>query len=327
MTDQNAASRAPIVLLVNGHEWAARSVESVLQPAGFAVVKSYTGQQAINLVVRVRPDLVIVDYKLPDMLGLDACRAIRATPSIDDTAPFIVATDAVLSRKERHECFRAGIWDIFSSPFDPVELVMKLERFLDARRQVEDAWKSTHRDPTTGLYNWNGLLARAVEMVADAQRSQRWTACVALGPGEGQSVVSSEEFANGSSDDVLKVPLSDPPVPRLLDRIAATLLEATRDSDSTGILSTNEFLVLAPGTDEEGAAILARRLVEALNERTVPEERRRSDLQFSAGYFAALNPTGGSLKAKDLIGQTMEALRAALITDPRSGTILPFHRA
>ena len=117
-----------------------------------------------------------------------------------------------------------------------------------ARRQVEDAWKSTHKDHTTGLYNWNGLLARAVEMVADAQRSQRWTACVALGPGEGQSVVSSEEFANGSSDDVLKVPLSDPPVPRLLDRIAATLLEATRDSDSTGILSTNDTPEAGPRT-------------------------------------------------------------------------------
>ena len=302
-------------------------MQSVLQPAGFAVVKAYTGRQAIELAVRLRPDLVIMDYKLTDIMGLDACRAMRGLPTVDDTTPFVIATTARLNRKERHECFRAGIWDIFSSPFDPVELVGKLEAFLSARRQVEHALESTHKDPATGLYNWNGLFARAVELVADAQRSRRWTACVALGPREGQTVVSSEGLVEGSSDEVLRISLSDPGSPRLLDRIATALFEATRDSDSTGILDTNDFLVLAPGTDEEGAATLATRLVEALNDQAILKECRGSELQFSAGYYAALDGTGGSLTANDLIGRSMEALRAAQVADPESGTILPFHPA
>jgi len=305
-------------------------VESVLQPAGFAVVKAYTGRQAIDLAIRLGPDLVIVDYKLSDVSGLDACRAIKELPTVDETIPFVIATAASLSRKERHECFRAGIWDIFSSPFDPVELVAKLESFLSARRQVEEAWESTHKDPATGLYNWNGLLARAVELVSDAQRNQRWTACVALGPREGQSIVSPEEFIEGSAGEVLKAPPRNPVVPGFLKRITARLVDATRDSDSTGILGTNDFLVLAPGTDEEGAKILATRLVETLNDRTILTERRRSELQFSGGYYAALDSTGGSLTAKDLIGRSIEALRVAQVGDPGSGgsgTILPFHRA
>ena len=302
-------------------------MQSVLQPAGFAVVKAYTGRQAIELAVRLRPDLVIMDYKLTDIMGLDACRAMRGLPTVDDTTPFVIATTARLNRKERHECFRAGIWDIFSSPFDPVELVGKLEAFLSARRQVEHALESTHKDPATGLYNWNGLFARAVELVADAQRSRRWTACVALGPREGQTVVSSEGLVEGSSDEVLRISLSDPGSPRLLDRIATALFEVTRDSDSTGILDTNDFLVLAPGTGEEGAAILATRLVEALNDRAILGERRQSELQFSAGYYAALDGTGGSLTANDLIGRSMEALRAAQVADPESRTILAFHPA
>jgi PleD family two-component response regulator len=266
-----------------------------------------------------------VDYKLSDIPGLDVCRAIKAIPSVDDATPFIIATHASLSRKERHECFNAGIWDIFSSPFDPVELVGKLKTFLGARRQVEDAWESTHKDPATGLYNWNGLFARAVEVVADAQRNHRWTACVALGPKEGQSVVAPEEFVEGSSSEVLEAPPGDPAVPGLLKRITATLIEATRDSDSTGILGTNDFIVLAPGTDEEGAAILATRLVEAVNDRAVLKERRRSDLQMSAGYYAALDEADGSWSAKDLIERGLEALRAARGDDSGSGTILPFH--
>ena len=71
-------------------------------------------------------------------------------------------------------------------------------------------------------------------------------------------------------------------------------------------------------------------LVEALNDQAILKERRRSELQFSAGYYAALDDTGGSLTAKDLIGRSMEALRAARVGDPGSGgsgTILPFHSA
>ena len=302
-------------------------MESVLQPAGFAVVKAYTGRQAIELAVRLRPDLVIVDYKLTDIMGLDACRAMRELATVDDATPFVITTPDGLNRKERHECFRAGIWDIFSSPFDPVELVGKLEAFLSARRRVEHALESTHKDPATGLYNWNGLFARAVELVADAQRSRRWTACVALGPREGQTVVSSKGLVEGSSDKVLPISLSDPGSPRLLDRIATALFEATRDSDSTGILDTNDFLVLAPGTDEEGAATLAMRLVVALNDQAILQECRRSELRFSAGYYAAFDGTGGSLTANDLIGRSMEALRAAQVADRESGTILSFHPA
>ncbi len=150
---------------------------------------------------------------------------------------------------------------------------------------------------------------------------------MALGPRESQSVVSSEKFVEGSSGEVHRISLSDPASPRLLNRIAAALFETTRDSDSTGILDTNEFLVLAPGTDEEGAATLATRLVEALNDQAILQERRGSDLRFSAGYYAALDGPGGSLRAKDLIGRSMEALRTAQAGDPGSETVLPFEHA
>ena len=99
MTDEKATRRAPLVLLVNNQEWTARSVESVLRPAGYAVVKAYTGRQATELAARLQPDLVIVDYRLSDVMGLDACRAIRELPTVDKATPCIIATAANLSRR------------------------------------------------------------------------------------------------------------------------------------------------------------------------------------------------------------------------------------
>lgn len=311
MPDQQTVRRAPIILLVNSQEWTARSVESVLRPAGYAVVKAFTGQQAADLAARLQPDLVLVDYRLSDMMGLDACCTVRELPTVDRATPFIIATAAHLNRQERHECFRAGIWDIFSSPFDPVELVAKLQTFLSARRQAEDAWEFTHKDPTTGLYNWSGLITRAVELIADAQRNERWTACVAVGSRRCQPVVTTKELSSDGSEDLLQLCRSDPEFPKLLDRITAALVDTTRDADSIGILGTSDFLVLAPGTDEKGAAILASRLVEALNDSARPTGRRRPTLEFSAGYYAALDGTGGSLMAEDLFARATDALRSA----------------
>ena len=178
----------------------------------------------------------------------------------------------------------------------------KLETFLSARREVQDALEFTHSDPATGLYNWNGLLTRAVEMVADAQRSGRWTGCVAIGPREGH-----------------------PGRRELLDRIAKTLEEVTRDSDPTGFLGSTDFIVLAPGTDEEGTAILAQRLIDSLHGAPRSEERRKSALEFAAGYYSARDEDGGSLRAQDLVERTMEALRTAQTADAGSPAILPFH--
>ena len=323
VTDEVRARRVSLVLLVNQEEWTARSVESVLEPAGYAVVKAYTGRQAIELAARLHPDLVIVDYKLPDTLGLDTCQAIRKLSTVDKATPFVIATSANLSRRERHECFKAGIWDIFSIPFDSVEFVGKLETFLSAQRRVEDAWESTHSDPSTGLYNWNGLLARAMEMIADAQRSGRWTGCVALGLREDHSLASSAESEGDSSKPTgLNSGRSD-----LIHRVTATIAEVTRDSDPTALLGTNDFLILAPGTDEEGTAYLAKRLVDALNDQAIPTQDFRSELEFSAGYYATLEAQGGSLMAQDLLGRTVAALRSAQKTDPGSTAVLPFHLA
>lgn len=295
----------PVVLLVN-NEWTARSVESILGPDDYTFVKAYTGRQATDLAAKLRPDLVIVDYALPDARGLDTCRTIRELATVDKATPFVIVTAASLSRRERHECFRDGVWEIFSSPFDAVEFVGKVETFLEARREIQVAVESTHRDSTTGLYNRNGLLARAAELIAEGQRCARWAACVAVGPKQGPTAGSS----TASVKDPTRLHGSeDPPMP--FGRITATLAEATRGSDSTGVLGANDFFILAPGTDEEAAAVFAQRLAKALNAPGSPGGYPKNEVEFTAGYYAFLGERGGSLSAQDVLGRTSDALRSA----------------
>src|SRR5690606_3902115 len=63
----NAPDFTPLVLLIDDQEWTSRSIESILRPKGHVVLKAYTGQQALELVTKVNPDVVIVDVHLPDI--------------------------------------------------------------------------------------------------------------------------------------------------------------------------------------------------------------------------------------------------------------------
>ncbi|HXT48780.1 MAG TPA: response regulator, partial [Gemmatimonadaceae bacterium] len=77
MTDVGLSPRPPLILLANEHEWAARSFETVLGPHGYAVLRAYTGRQLLGLVRSAQPDLIMLDMRLPDMRGVDVCRALR----------------------------------------------------------------------------------------------------------------------------------------------------------------------------------------------------------------------------------------------------------
>jgi CheY-like chemotaxis protein len=77
MPESRRPSRPPLVLIANDQEWAARSVESILEPSGYAVLRAYNGRQAFDLACSARPDLVMLDYRLPDTDGVEVCRRLR----------------------------------------------------------------------------------------------------------------------------------------------------------------------------------------------------------------------------------------------------------
>src|SRR6185503_20837807 len=66
----------PLVLLASDQEWSTRSLESVLGPHGFASVRAYTGRQALELIRRTHPDVVIIDSGMPDIPGVDLCQQL-----------------------------------------------------------------------------------------------------------------------------------------------------------------------------------------------------------------------------------------------------------
>ncbi|MGE3524888.1 MAG: PleD family two-component system response regulator, partial [Gemmatimonadales bacterium] len=123
---EKAASRPPLVLIANDQEWSARSLESILAPNGFAVLRAYTGMQAIERARTAQPDLVILDAQMPDMHGIEVCQMLRDDPRFSGTIPIFVTTSGPSGRAQRLEAYRAGAWEFLGQPLDGEALLLKL---------------------------------------------------------------------------------------------------------------------------------------------------------------------------------------------------------
>src|SRR5690606_821528 len=103
--------------LADAEEWRARSLESIFRPGGCAVIKVYTGSQAAEVIPRVRPDVIIVEYRLPDMSGPELLARIRESGAVRRNTPLFILAATELGRQESLEAFRAGAWGVLRPPF------------------------------------------------------------------------------------------------------------------------------------------------------------------------------------------------------------------
>ncbi len=121
-----------VILIANDQEWTARSLESVLAPHGYVILRAFTGQQALDRARSGLPALILLDAQLPDIHGFEVCRTLRSDPAIGPGVPIIITTAGPSGRQQRLEATRAGAWDFFGQPLDGELVLAKIETFLRA---------------------------------------------------------------------------------------------------------------------------------------------------------------------------------------------------
>jgi diguanylate cyclase (GGDEF)-like protein len=294
MAARDPSGREPLVLIANDQEWSARSLESILEPNGFAVVRAFTGEQALERARTEHPDLIILDAQMPDMHGFDVCRALRADPRFSATTPIVVTTAGPSARAQRLEAYEAGAWEFLGQPLDGEALLLKLRTFVQSKLEVDRVREESLLDPATGLYNMRGLSRRAREIGAEALRRRDALACVVFGPEpqpDAEADANAEEWG------------------RLADRMGQVFREASRASDAAGRLGPAEFAVIAPATSAFGAVRLVERIGGQIEAAPISTRTGERWVRVKAGYCAVSDFADSSIDAVELLLRATTALR------------------
>jgi len=261
-------------------------LESILAPSGYAVLRAYTGAKGLERALAARPDVILVGAALPDMDGLELCRALRDDGRITPSTPIFVTTTGRPGRNERLAALRAGAWDYLGQPLDAEELLLRFEGFVRAKHDADRAREEGMVDGLTGLYSLNGLSRRARELGAQAYRQSDALACVVF-------------RAEG--------PEHDPVMDQVIRAFADRLRSLGRTSDAAGRIGGAEFALFAPGADTEGAMAIIERLTES-----------EAGHQLAAGYFAVPDYKSANLQPQDMLTRATEAMRRGGFPRPAS---------
>ena len=118
------------ILVVEDNERNMKLFRDVLQASGYRTLEATTGEQAVALATRHRPDLVLMDIQLPDFDGVEALGQLRADERTASLA--IVALTAQAMRGDRERFLAAGFDDYVAKPVNVVEFVATVKRHCEA---------------------------------------------------------------------------------------------------------------------------------------------------------------------------------------------------
>jgi CheY-like chemotaxis protein len=125
----------PTILLIEDNETNASLVQDIFQydDLGAELVVVESGEEALCVATRVRPDLVLMDLRLPGMNGLEATQALRENPLTKDIPVWAITAYAMLGDEESARA--AGCCEYITKPLQIRDLSDRLKSFLRDRNR------------------------------------------------------------------------------------------------------------------------------------------------------------------------------------------------
>lgn len=122
------------VVVVDDERPLVELVSRYLRREGYEVHPAYDGHQALEIIERVSPDVIVLDLMLPGVDGLEIARRVRA-----DSDAYLVMLTARTEEVDRIVGLRVGADDYVTKPFSPRELVARIQAMLRRPRRPSSA--------------------------------------------------------------------------------------------------------------------------------------------------------------------------------------------
>ncbi|WP_017301839.1 response regulator [Nodosilinea nodulosa] len=135
---------AQTILIVEDEAEIARFIQQLLEKEGFSCLHSRDGQDALRQCQAHQPNLVVLDWMLPGLDGLEVCTRIRKQAGAHD--PYILMLTAKGEEFDRVIGLSTGADDYLVKPFSPIELIARVRALL--RRSLrQEAQSQIYRTP------------------------------------------------------------------------------------------------------------------------------------------------------------------------------------
>jgi CheY-like chemotaxis protein len=116
------------ILVVEDNEANLTLIDYLLRAYGYSPMLARTGPEGVRSATEARPEIILLDIRMPDMNGYEVAAAIRATPGLERTRIVAVTASAMVGDRERIKA--AGFDGYIQKPIDPETFIDTLAPFL-----------------------------------------------------------------------------------------------------------------------------------------------------------------------------------------------------
>lgn len=122
------------VLVCDDEPYILESVSYVVKKLGYGLEVAEDGAEALQRIRAYRPDLVLLDIRMPKMSGHEVCTALRADPETRDC--YVIMLSAFGQQSDRETAMASGADEFLTKPFSPRQFKDKLQKLLGPAEAV-----------------------------------------------------------------------------------------------------------------------------------------------------------------------------------------------
>jgi two-component system, cell cycle response regulator len=300
------------VLAIDDDPRILRLLSHHLKQAGYQVRTAENGEAGLQIVLDDSPHIVVTDWVMPELSGIELCRALRRIDAGRRT--YVLILTARDDEQQVVDAFGAGADDFVTKPFNPRILIARVQagqRLIELQRQVEADKKMRMRqvaemglitrklraaaltDVLTDLPNRRYALTRLEQEWTNSERTRRPLSVVMIDIDHFKKI--NDTYGHDVGDIVLK-------------QTADVLRARTRRGDVVCRLGGEEFLVINVNSDMASAVMCAERLRTAVESNVVTCEGYTGRVTVSLG---CAERTPAIADIDDLLKASDEAVYAA----------------
>ncbi len=124
------------ILAVDDERHIVRLIQVNLERAGFDVVTANDGAQALEMVAAEKPDLIVLDWMMPQLNGMETLKRLKGDPETENI-PVIMLT-AKSQDADVFKGWQSGVDCYLTKPFNPMELLAFVKRIFEELESPDD---------------------------------------------------------------------------------------------------------------------------------------------------------------------------------------------
>ncbi|HEX2040445.1 MAG TPA: diguanylate cyclase, partial [Acidimicrobiales bacterium] len=240
----------PLVLVAEDSLVVRAVLRRQLEAHGYDVCEADDGAAALESCRSRRPQVILLDVEMPRLDGHQVLTQLKSDPALADT-PVVFLTGRTRT-EDVVEALRHGAHDYLRKPFDHAELIARVSAAArvkalqdELRRRNEELDRLARHDTLTGLHNRRHLEEHLHGMVVGSMRRKQAVGVLLIDVDHFKQI--NDTYGHSVGDEVLTA-------------VAARLEAGLRADDVAGRWGGEEFLVLLPQTELDGAMAVAERM-------------------------------------------------------------------